>query len=59
MAKKKKQQVTTPYHFKASDGVTYILTGVHNKDGNWFYDLKDENGKHYYNISCNKIKEYL
>lgn len=59
MKKKKKASETIPYRFKAKDGVTYSLIAAHNIDDVWHYDLKDENGKIYKEISYNKIKEYL
>lgn len=69
MAKKKNKKTseTIPYLFKASNGIKYALVAVHNKnpdcpkgEGDWYYDLKDtETGEYYYDISYNKIKDYL
>jgi hypothetical protein len=41
-------------------GVKYLLTGIHNNNGVWTYDIKDTNtGVHYLNVSYVKLKDYL
>lgn len=56
---KKKQIKDAEYKYIEKYGMKYLLIAAHNIDGVWHYDLKDENGKIYKEISYNKIKEYL
>ena len=57
---KKKQIKDAEYKYIEKHGKKYLLTGVHNDNGYWSYDIKDvETGEHYYKISYNKLKEYL